>query len=44
LAELVHVALPLAAAVAGFFVVYRLVGRRELRDFFVGPQAPEEER
>jgi putative peptidoglycan lipid II flippase len=39
-AEVVPVALPLAAAMAGFFAVYGLIGRRELRDFFVGPQAP----
>jgi putative peptidoglycan lipid II flippase len=44
LAEAVHVALPLAAAVAGFFAVYRMIGCRELRDFFVGPQAPDERR
>jgi len=37
-AEIIHLALPLAAAVAAFFVVYRLIGRRDLRDFFVGPQ------
>jgi putative peptidoglycan lipid II flippase len=35
-AEVVPVALPLAAAMAGFFAVYGLIGRRELRDFFVG--------
>ncbi len=42
-AEVVQVALPLAAAVAGFFAVYGLIGRRELRDFFVGPQARDGE-
>ena len=37
-AEAVHLALPLGAAAAVFFLVYRLIGRRDLREFFIGRQ------